>query len=118
MTVEWEGQREDVLVALDFLAADPPRLAACPDMHWPDRRNAVHWLVDDTWWDHRDPAESIGTILRSEQEAAAVRRVVVAVVGISHRQGPTASDGAWLADEGWQRVQKAAQDAAAVLRAG
>jgi hypothetical protein len=78
--------------------------------------DAVHWLVDDTWWDHRDPRESIGTILRSNPEAVAVGRVVEAVVAVSERQGPAAPDGEWFGDETWAEVQSAAQEAAKVLR--
>lgn len=108
----------DVLTALDTLAAEPPDLVNGQDPRWPSLSDAVHWLVDDTWWDHHDPVESVGTLLRSEQEARAVRRVVKAIVAVSERQGPTAPDGEWFGDEAWASVRSAAQEAAAVLREG
>lgn len=117
VTVEWPDRRMDVLNALDTLAADPPELVDSRDPRWPALGDAVHWLVDDTAWDHRDPIESVGTLLRSEQEAAAVGRVVAAVVAVSDRRGPTAPDGDWFGDEGWPQVQSAAQKAAVALRA-
>jgi hypothetical protein len=106
----------DVLNALDTLAADPPELVDGRDQRWPALGDAVHWLVDDTWWDHRNPSESVGTILRTEQEAAAVGRVVAAVVAVSERQGPAAPDADWFSDEAWAEVQSTAQEAAAALR--
>ncbi|WP_445321606.1 SCO4402 family protein [Nocardioides sp. GXZ039] len=110
MGVEWPGRREDVLNALDILAS------ATPSAEWPTLTEAVHWLVDDTFWDARDPKEDIGALLVDEHEAAAIRSVVSAVVAVSQRQGPTASDQAWLDDSGWPMVQKLAARAATALR--
>lgn len=118
MTVRWPEQRLDILTALDTLAADPLDLVLGADPRWPSVTDAVHWLVDDTWWDHYDPIESVGTLLRSEEEAAAVRRVVAAIVAVADRHGPTAPDADWFGDEAWSQVQLAAREAAAALRAG
>lgn len=73
--------------------------------------------IDDTWWDAQDPATSIGTILRNEREAAAIRLVVAALGGLSERQGATATDAQWFGDSGWPEVRRLAGDALAVLRA-
>lgn len=82
VNIEWPDRREDVLKALDVLASIPPALGASgSDPRWPDMTNAVHWLVDDTGWDHGDSVEqSIGTILRDKREAVVVQRAVAAVM--------------------------------------
>ena len=77
MDVEWPDRRADVLAALDCLASAPPELSGDEaDPRWADLTNAVHWLVDDTWWDQRDPRADIGLILANESEADATRAVV------------------------------------------
>ena len=117
MTVEWPDRRQDVLAALDVLAAEPPTLDEHGnDPRWPDLTNAVHWLVDDTFWDMTSPAESIGTMLRDAREVVPIQRVVDAVVTVSERQGPTSGDAAWFADEAWNEVRSAASEAAAAMR--
>ena len=118
MTVDLPGRREDVLNALVLLAGDPPALEVNGrDSRWADLTNAVHWLVDDTGWDRIDLIESVGTILRNEHEASVLSRLVALIVGVSGRQGPTASDANWFGDEAWAEVQSTAREAAAVLRA-
>lgn len=67
VTLEWPDRREDVLAGLECLAAEPPRLSGSDaDPRWPDVTNAIHWLVDDTWWDTTDPSESIGLSTTAE----------------------------------------------------
>lgn len=109
-------RRQDVLNALGLLAGDVPELDdAGRERRWPDLTEAVHWLVDDTWWDEDDPVESIGTILRDEAEADAVRAVVTAVVAVSGRQGAAAVDAAWYGDPAWPDVRRLAADALAKM---
>lgn len=116
--VEWPDRREDVLNALDTLAAEPPTLSGDElDPRWLDLTNAVHWLVDDTFWDQQDPRESIGTLLRSDTEAVAVEAVVGAIVAVSERQTPGSPDADWFADPDWARVRTLAAQAAATFRA-
>jgi hypothetical protein len=110
MGVEWPDRREDVLNALDILASPNP------SAEWPTLTEAVHWLVDDTFWDVRDPVEDIGALLLDDHEAAAVRGVVSAVVEVSERLGPTAPDQAWIDDRGWPMVRKLAARAATTMR--
>lgn len=110
MGVEWPDRREDVLNALDILASPNP------SAEWPTLTEAVHWLVDDTFWDVRDPTEDIGALLFDEHEAAAVRSVVSAVLGVSERQGPTAADQSWLDDSSWPTVRKLAARTATAMR--
>jgi len=117
VTIEWPDRRADVINALDVLAADPPVLdPGAHDPRTPGLEDAVHWLVDDTFWDLRDPAESIGTFLSDEAEAVAIRRVVKAVVAVSVRQGPTADDAKWFSDEAWGEVRAAARCAITEMR--
>ncbi|WP_215812516.1 hypothetical protein [Pimelobacter sp. 30-1] len=110
MGVEWPDRREDVLNALDILAGPNP------SAEWPTLTEAVHWLVDDTFWDVRDPKEDIGALLVDEHEAAAVRSVVRAVVAVSERQEPTSSDQAWLDDSSWPIVRKLAARTVTAMR--
>jgi hypothetical protein len=118
MEIAWPDRRSDVLNALDALASGPPPLTSDgSDPRWPDLTNAVHWLVDDTWWDHNNPRESIGKVLRNDNEAHAVEQVVKVVVTVSERQGSTASDAQWFGDPDWPEVRKLAAQAAAMLRA-
>jgi hypothetical protein len=118
MEIAWADRRSDVLNALDVLASEPPSLTSDQsDPRWPDLTNSVHWLVDDTSWDHNNPRESIGTLLRDDNEANAVEQLVNAIVTVSERQGPTASDAQWFRDTDWRQVRRLAAQAAATLRA-
>jgi hypothetical protein len=112
MGVEWPFRRQDVLNALDILSTTPgvPKDGSAP---WPTMTDAVHWLVDDTFWDVRDPAEDIGSLLLDEHEAAAIRGVVAAVVAVSER--PTPPDQEWFDDPGWPVVRKLARRAGVVM---
>jgi hypothetical protein len=119
--IEWPNRRADVLEALDVLASDPATLLTrSPDglLPYPSLTDAVNWLVDDTGWDHHDPSESVGTILRNSEEADVIASVVKAIVGISGRQGGMASDAVWLADSEWQVVRESARVATELLRQG
>jgi hypothetical protein len=118
MEIAWPDRRSDVLNALDALASEPPTLTSDEsDPRWPDLTNSVHWLVDDTSWDHDSPRDSIGTVLRDENEADAVEHVVKVLVTVSERQGATAADAQWYADADWPEVRRLAARAAATLRA-
>jgi hypothetical protein len=119
--VQWADRRRDVLAALDLLASEPSTLSLAGldgDPRYRDLANAVHWLVDDTWWDHDDASKSVGTILLSDREAEAVKPVVAAVVEVSDRQGSTAPDSKWFADPKWNTVRTTARSAADLLRHG
>lgn len=79
MDIEWPDLRQDVLNALDVLAAEPPILDENGhDPRWPDLKNAVHWLVDDTFWDTATPRSrsvpSYGTSGRSSPSNAQSKR--------------------------------------------
>lgn len=68
-----EDRRVDLREALVLLSSEaPPLTPSDRDPRWPDLTAAIHWLVDDTWWDQRDPSEDVGVILRSGAEAAIV----------------------------------------------
>jgi len=117
MDVDWPDRRLDVLAALDCLAAASPELGSSGmDQRWPDLTNAVHWLIDDTWWDHTDPSGDVGTILASEAEADAVRSVVAVLLQVAERQGADGSDSAWFRDHAWSTVRQFSSSAADVMR--
>jgi len=114
--VQWPDKRGDVLNGLDLLAAERVLDDRGQDPRWPNLTNAIHWVVDDTWWDHSDPSESVGTILVDLAEAQAVAAVVALVVDVSQRHAAEATDAAWYSDVAWAQVRQAASDAAAMLQ--
>jgi len=113
--VDYPWRRQDVLEGLDALAGEPVTRQGADGTVL---ETAVHAVVDDTGWDlpNLDPAQSIGTILKDEAEAAAIRPVVEAIVRVSGRQGPTSPDSAWFADQDWPSIRRLAAAAALVLR--
>jgi hypothetical protein len=116
MSVKWPDRRADVVDGLDILAGKPVLDAAGEDQRRPDLTDAVNWVVDDTYWDARDPADSIGLLLVNQDEAQALAEVAESVVIISNRAGAGAADASWCADPAWPNLQKAAAEAAALLR--
>jgi hypothetical protein len=50
-TVAWPGRRGDVINSLFILMTLTTRSVES----WPDLTAAVHWLVDDTFWDLYPP---------------------------------------------------------------
>ena len=116
MSVAWPGRRGDVEAALETLAAEPPALARRQrDPRFPGVDDAVHWLVDDTFWDHHDPSGHIGLILRNVQEAAAIRAVVDPLVALCNHLG-NADDRKYFRDPAWNTVREAAATALRLMR--
>jgi hypothetical protein len=72
MSVEWPDQRGDVVNGLDIMVAEPVLDVEDEDRRCPDLTDAVNWVVDETFWDSSDPAESKGTILVDQEEAQAL----------------------------------------------
>lgn len=113
---EWPGRRSDLLDALACLAEEPPPLSATrADPRWPGLTNAIHWLVDDTWWDRRDPSADIGLILRDDAEAGAIRAVLGPLLDVADRLTADATDAAWFGDPSWREVRERAAAAHALL---
>lgn len=83
------------------------------DPRWPDLRNAVHWVVDDTAWDHHDPAEDIGYLLESEGEADLARQLVDAFLGLEAVR--PRSDQGYFEDPAWPEVRRRASALLAVM---
>ena len=98
--VAWTDRRLDVIAALDRLAT----ISGVNLSEWPDLTNAVHWLIDDTWWDHHPPEEAIGLILRDQAEATAVGLVVTALSSVLDDVTATSSDRACLDHPQWGDV--------------
>ena len=105
------GLRADLVVALDVLMTLTPQTVE----RWPGLTEAVHWLVDDTWWDQRDVAESIGWMLRDEQEVAVIRAVLDPLLTVLGDLGPIEPDPAYLLHRRWPDVRAAAANAHRVL---
>jgi hypothetical protein len=106
-----------VIQALALLASGPPTNAPKGfDDRWPDLTNAIHWLVDDTWWDQHDPAESLGDLLRDDTEVEAINAVLVPLLEVLNRLGSSAPDYRYFSDEHWGDVRKQARIAVELLR--
>lgn len=86
--------------ALDRLATITPANIS----EWPELRNAIHWLIDETWWDHHPPEEPIGLILRDRAEATSIALVVAAVLLVLEEVSGTSSDQACLDHPRWVDV--------------
>lgn len=109
MKLEWPWRRPDLLTSLELLRDEPPALPTDGiDPRWPDLTFAVHYLVDDTFWDQTDIADSIGLILRDQTEADMARELVDLLVRVSDRQGAASSDACWFGDPDWPSVREAA----------
>jgi hypothetical protein len=112
--VAWPERRADVVAALDTLASFARRRAAEP-RPWPDLGDAVQWLVDETWWDERDPAQDIGLLLRDTDEATAIGAVLAPLLAMLDALGPTAPDSDYLAHPRWRETATAAARARRLL---
>jgi hypothetical protein len=99
-SVAWTSMRRDVIDALRTLAT----LEADEAERDPEFTDAVHALVDDTWWEHQDPGRFIGLVLVDEAEARGARDVVAALVTVLDEVGPTAAYDSYLGHPGWPRV--------------
>ena len=103
-------QRGDVIAGLKLLAGPSPI-----GEHWPDLTAAVNWVVDDTFWDRRDPADDIGILLRDPLEANGLRCLVGQLVKVCSTLGE-APDADYVADPHWSIVQYLARDCLAILQ--
>ena len=104
MAVEWAGRRQDIIEALRVFAAPDAAASA----RYPSLTDAVHWLIDDTWWDQRDPAGDIGLLLNDVAEAQAIKDVLEPALSVLRDLGPTALDAAYVRHPRWSEVAAAA----------
>jgi hypothetical protein len=115
MTVEFPEMRLNALVGIDTLAEAPPiLLPGQRDGRWPDLTNAIHWMIDDTSWDHRPPHETIGTLLEDEAEATAAAGLVELLLALIADHGD--ADASYFADARWPEVRRLAADLARLMR--
>ncbi|MEU1687864.1 hypothetical protein [Micromonospora sp. NPDC005707] len=99
-TIAWPGRRADIIDALAVLATLRPPAPTS----WPGLTDAVHWLIDDTFWDQRQPGSDIGTILGSAEEADAITATLHPLTAILDELGPTAADDEYLTHPRWHEV--------------
>lgn len=78
---------------------------------WPGLTEAVDWLVNDTFWDQRSPADAIGTILVNVDEADAIAATLRPLLAIIDELEPTGSDDDYLTHPRWPEVTRAAATA-------
>lgn len=76
---------------------------------------AVHYLYDDTRL-AKDPASTIGSILRSAEEADKVSKLVEVIEVIFRQYGKKLSDAEYIQFPEWAAVLKAAKDAAGLIQ--
>lgn len=94
--------------------------------HWPGLTEAVHWLIDDTGWDHYyetgheifNPDRAIGDILRDRNEVAAISAVLAPLLDVLGDLGPLRPDTEYLDHQRWPEVAAAARSACASLSTG
>ncbi|MFD0202931.1 MULTISPECIES: SCO4402 family protein [Saccharothrix] len=110
--VRYPGLRGDVTDALK-LFAELDREAV--EQRVGDLTNAVHWLVDDTFWDMRDASEDIGYRLRDHQEVAAIKAVLDPLLVVLDELGPVAPDVDYLDHRRWPEVVTSARAAHRLL---
>jgi len=101
------GMRGDIIVALDVLVTRTPETIK----QWPGLTEAVHWLVDDTFWDMQDVTGSIGWMLLDEREVAAIKAVLVPLLAVLDELGPHEPDPEYLRHLRWPDVRTAAGNA-------
>lgn len=112
-TISWPGRRGDIVAALERLATISPSSLN----EWPDLKNAIHCLVDDTFWDEHPPSQEIGLLLHNETEAKAIDRVLRPLLTILDALGPVGSHIDYLNHDAWPEVSVAARSAADLLAA-
>lgn len=105
--ITWPDRRGDVVNALSILAALRPHETPS----WPGLTEAVHWLIDDTFWDQHRPHHDVGTILADTAEADAITATLAPLSAILDELGPVADDDDYLAHPRWPEVTRAATDA-------
>ncbi|MGC4891214.1 SCO4402 family protein [Micromonospora sp. DT227] len=106
-TIAWPDRRADIITALSILATLRPHIPT----PWPGLNEAVHWLIDDTFWDQRSPRSDIGTIVGDAKEADAITATLKPLSAILDELGPTAADDDYLTHPRWHEVTHAAADA-------
>lgn len=112
-TVPWWRWRAQVRSALHMFG-DPAFQQEC----WLAGRDeygtvtdAVYRLVGDTWLDRWSAATYIGRIFVDGDEADAVDRAVLAILGVLHEIGEDAPASAYLGHPAWPALVDAAGDA-------
>jgi hypothetical protein len=76
---------------------------------------AVHYLYDDTHL-AADPASTIGWILRTDEEAFKISKLVESIEVIFQKYGTKRSDAEYIQLPEWAAVLGAAKDAANLIR--
>ncbi len=107
--VKYPELRENIINALQFFSAETK------PSEWPDFTNAVHWFVDDTFWDQHSPDEDVGIVLRNQGEANAINAVLIPLLVILNELGPIGIDGDYYSHPLWIDVRNASTKAVDLL---
>jgi|SRR4051812_36106517 hypothetical protein len=107
--IEWPGRRGEIVDALQFFATI--RTVSLQEQDQ-DFTNAVHALVDDTFWDlyyeegneRFNPVASIGRILRDHHEVDLIAAVLDPLLTVLRDLGPVRPDPEYLAHPRWPDV--------------
>ena len=99
--VRYPGLRGEVIDALELFTVLSPQNVG---QRVGDLTNAIHGLVDDTFWDMRDPSEDIGYRLRDGEEVAAINAVLEPLLVVTGELGPVRPDVEYLRHRRWPDV--------------
>jgi len=115
-SVKYPQFRLNVIEGLRILASrDAAEKWLAGEATYPSLTDGVHWLIDDTFWDVRPVADSVGILLLNTAEADAVAAAVDAVLSVVDSIGPDAPDEVHVRHEMWAKAQDACSKALSVL---
>lgn len=116
--VEWPDWRSDVIEALRALADEELHVVwRNREPSTPSLTDAVHWLIDDSWFDTKSATSMVGRLFADEREAAGVDAAVSTLLVILDEVGPVQPDRAYLDHPNWQDVVSTSRAALAILTA-
>jgi hypothetical protein len=106
--------RQNFIGGLEILTEEPPY----PSGQLPHLTNAIHWFIDDTFWDVHPARDDIGWTLWNEAEAEAVSIVVLGILAIlKDVGGPNSKDSRYFKHRQAPVVREAAKAALELLLA-
>jgi hypothetical protein len=112
--LKFPEMRQNFIGGLEIFTEEPPY----PRGQFPDLTNAVHWFIDDTFWDVHPASDDIGMTLWNGAEAEAVSIVVSGVLAILEDVGgATSKDSKYFKHRRAPAVRAAARDALDLLLA-
>lgn len=117
LSVRFPQFRRDVIAGLEAFSSHQLAVSwRAGESTFPSITDAVHWIIDDTWWDTKPVADSVGLLLTSPAEAEAVGAAVEAVLAVVEAVGPDSSDAAFAAHDLFPAAQERCRAALEVMQ--